>query len=80
MKTLKFFAAALVAGGLALPSTGRAQEGTVVLHADRLLDGLGGVQQDRDVVVRDGRITPGDLVLMVAFGAGMTWGASLVRA
>jgi 3-oxoacyl-[acyl-carrier-protein] synthase-3 len=33
-----------------------------------------------DEGVRDGRITPGDLVLMVAFGAGMTWGASLVRA
>ncbi len=29
---------------------------------------------------RDGRLQPGDLVLMVAFGAGMTWGASLVRA
>jgi 3-oxoacyl-[acyl-carrier-protein] synthase-3 len=33
-----------------------------------------------DECVRDGRIRPGDLVLMVAFGAGMTWGASLVRA
>jgi len=33
-----------------------------------------------DECVRDGRIAPGDLVLMVAFGAGMTWGASLVRA
>ncbi len=33
-----------------------------------------------DECVRDGRIVPGDLVLMVAFGAGMTWGASLVRA
>jgi len=29
---------------------------------------------------RDGRLQPGDLVLLVAFGAGMTWGASLVRA
>ncbi len=29
---------------------------------------------------RDGRLLPGDLVLLVAFGAGMTWGASLVRA
>ncbi len=29
---------------------------------------------------RDGRLEPGDLVLLVAFGAGMTWGASLVRA
>jgi 3-oxoacyl-[acyl-carrier-protein] synthase-3 len=33
-----------------------------------------------DECVRGGRITPGDLVLLVAFGAGMTWGASLVRA
>jgi 3-oxoacyl-[acyl-carrier-protein] synthase-3 len=33
-----------------------------------------------DEGVRTGRITPGDLVLMVAFGAGMTWGAALVRA
>jgi 3-oxoacyl-[acyl-carrier-protein] synthase-3 len=33
-----------------------------------------------DECVGDGRITPGDLVLMVTFGAGMTWGASLVRA
>ena len=33
-----------------------------------------------DECVRDGRIAPGDLVLMIAFGAGMTWGASLVRA
>ncbi len=33
-----------------------------------------------DECVRDGRIKPGDLVLMVAFGAGMTWGATLLRA
>jgi len=33
-----------------------------------------------DECTREGRILPGDLVLMVAFGAGMTWGASLVRA
>jgi 3-oxoacyl-[acyl-carrier-protein] synthase-3 len=33
-----------------------------------------------DECVREGRIQPGDLVLMIAFGAGMTWGASLVRA
>lgn len=32
-----------------------------------------------DECARDGRFAPGDLVLMVAFGAGMTWGASLVR-
>jgi 3-oxoacyl-[acyl-carrier-protein] synthase-3 len=33
-----------------------------------------------DECTRDGRLKPGDLVLMVAFGAGMTWGACLVRA
>jgi 3-oxoacyl-[acyl-carrier-protein] synthase III len=33
-----------------------------------------------DECVRNGRIVPGDLVLLVAFGAGMTWGATLVRA
>jgi 3-oxoacyl-[acyl-carrier-protein] synthase-3 len=33
-----------------------------------------------DECVRDGRLKSGDLVLMVAFGAGLTWGASLVRA
>jgi 3-oxoacyl-[acyl-carrier-protein] synthase-3 len=33
-----------------------------------------------DEVVRDGRVAPGDLVLMVAFGAGMNWGATLLRA
>jgi 3-oxoacyl-[acyl-carrier-protein] synthase-3 len=33
-----------------------------------------------DECVRNGRIASGDAVLMVAFGAGMTWGATLVRA
>jgi 3-oxoacyl-[acyl-carrier-protein] synthase-3 len=33
-----------------------------------------------DEAARTDRIHPGDLVLMVAFGAGMNWGASLVRA
>jgi 3-oxoacyl-[acyl-carrier-protein] synthase-3 len=32
-----------------------------------------------DEAVRGGRLKEGDLVLMVAFGAGMNWGASLVR-
>lgn len=33
-----------------------------------------------DEGVRTGRIHPGDLVLMAAFGAGMNWGAVLLRA
>jgi len=28
---------------------------------------------------REGRITEGDIVLMVAFGAGLTWGANLIQ-
>jgi 3-oxoacyl-[acyl-carrier-protein] synthase-3 len=33
-----------------------------------------------DECARDGRLKPGGLVLCVAFGAGMNWGATLVRA
>jgi 3-oxoacyl-[acyl-carrier-protein] synthase-3 len=33
-----------------------------------------------DEATRTGRIKPGDLVLTVAFGAGMNWGANLLRA
>jgi 3-oxoacyl-[acyl-carrier-protein] synthase-3 len=32
-----------------------------------------------DEAVADGRIEPGDLVLMAALGGGLSWGASLVR-
>jgi 3-oxoacyl-[acyl-carrier-protein] synthase-3 len=32
-----------------------------------------------DTAVRDGRIKPGELVLMEAFGGGFTWGSVLVR-
>ncbi|MBF0138507.1 MAG: ketoacyl-ACP synthase III, partial [Magnetococcales bacterium] len=32
-----------------------------------------------DEAVRDGRIKPGDLVLLDGFGGGFTWGAALIR-
>ncbi|MHC4065745.1 MAG: 3-oxoacyl-[acyl-carrier-protein] synthase III C-terminal domain-containing protein [Planctomycetota bacterium] len=32
-----------------------------------------------DEVRRDGTVGAGDLVLLVAFGAGVTWGSALVR-
>jgi len=32
-----------------------------------------------DELNREGRIDPGDVVLLTAFGAGLTWGAAAVR-
>ena len=32
-----------------------------------------------DVAIRDGRIKPGEMLLMEAFGGGFTWGSVLVR-
>ncbi|MDZ4277119.1 MAG: 3-oxoacyl-[acyl-carrier-protein] synthase III C-terminal domain-containing protein, partial [Erythrobacter sp.] len=32
-----------------------------------------------DTARRDGRIKPGDLVMLEAMGGGFTWGASLIR-
>ncbi|MBM4217591.1 MAG: 3-oxoacyl-ACP synthase, partial [Gammaproteobacteria bacterium] len=32
-----------------------------------------------DAGVRDGRIKRGDLILLEAFGGGLTWGSALVR-
>ena len=32
-----------------------------------------------DEARREGRIKEGDLILMVAFGAGLTWSSALIR-
>jgi 3-oxoacyl-[acyl-carrier-protein] synthase-3 len=32
-----------------------------------------------DEIVRDGRLQPGHVVALVAFGAGMTWGSTILR-
>lgn len=32
-----------------------------------------------DAAIRDGRVVPGNLLLLEAFGAGFTWGSALVR-
>jgi 3-oxoacyl-[acyl-carrier-protein] synthase-3 len=31
------------------------------------------------VAIADGRVKPGDLVMLEAMGGGFTWGAALVR-
>ena len=32
-----------------------------------------------DQAVREGRVGPGSVVLLVAFGAGFTWGSAVIR-
>lgn len=50
---------------------------TVDIHANT---SAASVPLAYDVAVRDGRIRPGDLVMLEAMGGGFTWGASLLRA
>jgi len=49
---------------------------TVEIHANT---SAASIPLALDVAVRDGRITPGDLVLFEAIGGGLTWGSALVR-
>ena len=49
---------------------------TVALHANT---SAASIPLALDVAVKDGRIKPGDLVLMEAMGGGLTWGAVALR-
>lgn len=49
---------------------------TVALHGNT---SAASVPLALDVAVKDGRIKPGQLVLMEAMGGGLTWGAALMR-
>lgn len=49
---------------------------TVASHANT---SAASVPLAMDAAVRDGRIKPGDLVVLEAMGGGFTWGASLLR-
>jgi 3-oxoacyl-[acyl-carrier-protein] synthase-3 len=52
----------------------------VVLTVDRHANtSAASVPLALDTAVRDGRIRPGDLVVLEAMGGGFTWGASLLR-
>lgn len=54
--------------------------GKVVVTVDRHANtSAASVPLALDVAVRDGRIKPGDLVMLEGMGGGFTWGASLVR-
>jgi 3-oxoacyl-[acyl-carrier-protein] synthase-3 len=54
--------------------------GKVVMTVDRHANtSAASVPLALDVAVRDGRIKPGQLVMLEAMGGGFTWGASLLR-
>ncbi|HVR91524.1 MAG TPA: beta-ketoacyl-ACP synthase III [Novosphingobium sp.] len=54
--------------------------GKVVMTVDRHANtSAASVPLALDVAIRDGRIKPGQLVMLEAMGGGFTWGASLVR-
>ena len=54
--------------------------GKVIVTVDRHANtSAASVPLALDVAVRDGRIKPGDLVMLEAMGGGFTWGASLIR-
>ena len=54
--------------------------GKVIVTVDRHANtSAASVPLALDVAVRDGRIRPGQLVMLEAMGGGFTWGASLIR-
>jgi 3-oxoacyl-[acyl-carrier-protein] synthase-3 len=56
------------------------EAGKVVLTVDQHANtSAASVPLALDVAVRDGRIKPGDIVVLEAMGGGFTWGASVVR-
>jgi len=63
-----------VAERLAVP------EGKVVINVDRYGNtSAASIPIALDEAVRGGRVKPDDLLLLEAFGAGLTWGAAIVR-
>ena len=57
--------------------------GSEMRSGGRVVDGVWDPYVDAthgvDEAVRDGRIRPGQTVLLCALGAGITWGAAIVR-
>ena len=58
---------------------GIAPEKVVVTVQDHANTSAASVPLALDVARKDGRIKPGDLVMLEAMGGGFTWGASLIR-
>jgi 3-oxoacyl-[acyl-carrier-protein] synthase-3 len=58
---------------------GLAPEKVVVTVADHANTSAASVPLALDVAVRDGRIQPGDIIVLEAMGGGFTWGAAILR-
>ena len=58
---------------------GLAPEKVVMTVADHANTSAASVPLALDVAVRDGRIVPGNIVVLEAMGGGFTWGAAVVR-
>jgi 3-oxoacyl-[acyl-carrier-protein] synthase-3 len=58
---------------------GLAPEKVVVTVNDHANTSAASVPLALDTAVRDGRIKPGDLLVLEAMGGGFTWGAAAVR-
>jgi len=58
---------------------GMAEEKVVITVGDHANTSAASVPLALSTAVADGRIKPGDLIMMEAMGAGMTWGACLAR-
>ena len=58
---------------------GMALESVVITIQDHANTSAASVPLALEAAVADGRIKPGDVVMMEAMGAGMTWGACLAR-
>jgi 3-oxoacyl-[acyl-carrier-protein] synthase-3 len=54
-------------------------ERVIVTVADHGNTSAASVPLALDTGVRDGRIKRGDLILLEAFGGGLTWGSALIR-
>jgi len=55
-------------------------EKKVVINIDRIGNtSAASIPIALDEAVRDGRVRQGDYLMMIAFGAGSTWGASIVQ-
>lgn len=63
----------------AAESLGVANGKFILPREDRRDIGAASIPLTFDAAIRDGRVSPGDLLLLVALGGSVTWGSALIR-